>query len=252
MSSSVSREKVSVLILFCSADITTCQVTYGKKILLSLGGSTYSEAGFTTATFFTKANQLWTMFGRPAPGQSTAISKDRPFGAAMVDGFDFDFEKPTTNLVQFAQQLRTNMNADTTRTGRQWLLSVTPQCPFPDANMGSLLNSPLVKTDLVFVQFYNNPSCGLNAFTASSSQTFNFATWDKWAKQTSANKAVKVFLGVPGGPTAAGAGSYKSAGALGPIISFCKTFSSFGGVAMWDASQVFANSGFLTGVKAKL
>lgn len=192
------------------------------------------------------------MFGRPAAGQSTVMSKDRPFGAAVVDGFDFDFESTTTNLITFAQQLRANMNADTTRTGRQWLLTVSPQCPFPDKVMGSLLNSQIIKTDMVFVQFYNNPACGLNAFTGASTQTFNYATWDKWAKNTSANKAVKVFLGVPGGPTAAASGYYKSATELRPIITFCKTFTSFGGVAMWDASQVFANTGFLAGVKANL
>lgn len=61
-----------------------------------------------------------------------------------------------------------------------------------------------------------------------------------------------MFLGVPGGPNAAAPGYYKTASGLGPIIAFCKTFTSFGGVAMWDASQVFANTGFLDGVKAKL
>jgi len=66
------------------------------------------------------------------------------------------------------------------------------------------------------------------------------------------NKAVKVFLGVPGGPTAAAPGYYKTASGLGPVISFCKTFTSFGGASKWDASQVFANTGFLAGVRAKL
>jgi chitinase len=129
---------------------------------------------------------------------------------------------------------------------------VLPQCPFPDANMGSLLNSQLIETDMVFVQFYDNLAFGLNALTGVATQTSDFAMWDNWAKTTSLNKAVKVFLGASGGPTAAAPGYHKVATALCPIITFCKPFSSFGGVAMWDASQVFANTGFWTGVRSKL
>lgn len=39
---------------------------------------------------------------------------------------------------------------------------------------------------------------------------------------------------------------------LAPIIEYCKTFASFGGVMMWDASQAYANDGFLSGVKGAL
>jgi chitinase len=75
--------------------------------------------------------------------------------------------------------------------------------------------------------------------------------WDNWAKTVSKNPDVKVFLGVPAGPTAAGAG-YESASALTDVINYCKAFSSFGGVMMWDASQAWANQGFLSGVASAL
>lgn len=67
----------------------------------------------------------------------------------------------------------------------------------------------------------------------------------------SANPNVKILLGVPGGPTGAGSG-YESASSLSDVINYCKTFSSFGGVMMWDASQAYANSGFLAGVASDL
>ena len=76
-------------------------------------------------------------------------------------------------------------------------------------------------------------------------------TWDNWAKTQSKNPNVKVLLGVPASPSAAGSG-YASPSTLSGIISYCKTFSSFGGVMMWDASQAYANNGFLDSVKGTL
>ena len=66
-----------------------------------------------------------------------------------------------------------------------------------------------------------------------------------------ANKGVKIFLGVPAGPSAAGSG-YAPVESLAKIIEYCKSFDSFGGVMMWDASQAYANEGFLPGVKGAL
>ncbi len=58
-------------------------------------------------------------------------------------------------------------------------------------------------------------------------------------------------LGVPGDSGAAGSG-YEPPSTLASIISYAKTFSSFGGVMIWDMSQVWANSGFLDGVSSAL
>lgn len=62
------------------ADIKTCQAA-GKVVLLSLGGSigTYGFSSSSQATTF--ATTLWNLFG----GGS---SSTRPFGSAVVDGFD--------------------------------------------------------------------------------------------------------------------------------------------------------------------
>lgn len=145
-------------------------------------------------------------------------------------------------------------------TSKPYYLTAAPQCPYPDIATNDLLNGN-VTFDAIFVQFYNN-YCGVNAFnpapsdssasTANQQNAFNFATWNDWARNGgSQNKNVKVFLGVPAGPTAAGSG-YLTAEALKPVIQYAKGFASFGGVMAWDASQAAANGGWLAGVRSAL
>jgi chitinase len=142
------------------------------------------------------------------------------------------------------------MTASTSTTGKSYFLTAAPQCPYPDAADGAML-AGAVYFDAIWVQFYNN-YCGLQSFTVGSStqNNFNFATWDNWAKTVSLNPNVKIILGIPGN-TGAGAG-YQSGSTLASIISYCKSFSSFGGVMIWDMSQVYANSGFLNSVSSDL
>jgi chitinase len=229
-------------------DIAECQSTYGKTILLSVGGATYTEGGFSSsAAAVTAANNLWSIFGPPASGSSSP----RPFGNSVIDGFDFDFESTASNIVSFANQLRSLMTASTSTTGKSYFLTAAPQCPYPDAADGAML-AGAVYFDAIWVQFYNN-YCGLQSFTAGSStqNNFNFATWDNWAKTVSLNPNVKIILGIPGNTGAAGSG-YTSGSTLASIISYCKSFSSFGGVMIWDMSQVYANAGFLNAVSSDL
>lgn len=230
----------------CSEDITTCQ-GLGKTILLSIGGSTYSEGGFSsTEAAIAGAQLLWQTFG-PV---SSDTSINRPFGDAVVDGFDFDFESTVDNMPTFANELRTLFAEDTSKT---YFLTAAPQCPYPDVADNPMLDGT-VYFDAIWVQFYNN-YCGINSYVAGSTtqDDFNFDTWDTWAKSTSLNPDVKVFLGIPGDTTAASSG-YESASTITSIVDFIQTsgYSSFGGVMIWDASQVYANSGFLSGIASAL
>ncbi|XXH05374.1 hypothetical protein Hte_011800 [Hypoxylon texense] len=198
-------------------DIKTCQ-SQGKTITLSIGGATYTEGGFSdSASAESAADNVWSLFG------SDTSAANRPFGSAVVDGFDFDFESTTQNFVPFASRLRSHMDSD---TSKKYYLSAAPQCPYPDAAMNDMLNGAIA---------FNN---------------FNFETWDNWAKSTSKNPSVKLLLGVPAN-TGAG-GGYLSASALAPVIQYSKQFSSFGGVMMWDMSQLYQNPGFLDSVYGSL
>jgi chitinase len=87
--------------------------------------------------------------------------------------------------------------------------------------------------DFVWVQFYNN-YCSVQG-------SFNFDTWDNWATTQSKNPNVKVYLGVPGSTTAANSG-YVPYTTLTSTIDSLKSYKSFGGVMMWDASQAYANT----------
>ncbi|KAF2165664.1 glycoside hydrolase family 18 protein [Zasmidium cellare ATCC 36951] len=229
-------------------DIKTCQQKYGKKILVSIGGQGYTEGGFKDRqTAINNANLLWNMFG-PVNSSSKAL---RPFHDAVVDGFDIDVEQKNNYFRAFGLQMKTLMNAD---KSKQFYLTAAPQCPYPDANLDPMLNDPNggVPFDAVFVQFYNNPGCDVRSFTTGTAtqSKFNFQTWHNWATSKSANKNVKIFLGVPAGKT--GGAGYMTAAQLKPIINYCKGFSSFGGVMAWDASQAYANKPFLNDVKTTL
>lgn len=123
-------------------DFKTCQTTYGKTILLSLGGTTYTEGGFASpGAAIAAADNVWAMLG---PQSSSSVA--RSFGAAVVDGFDLDFESNIQNMVPFANQLHSHMDS----TGKRYLLSITPQCMFLDAYNKELLDGQ-VFFDLVMI-----------------------------------------------------------------------------------------------------
>jgi chitinase len=187
---------------------------------------------------------MWQTFGPVS--SNTAVH--RPFGDAVIDGFDFDFESSVNNMPAFGNQLRSYFSQDTSKT---YYLTAAPQCPYPDAADNPMLDGS-VYFDAVWVQFYNN-YCGLQSYVAGTTtqNNFNFDTWDNWAHTTSLNPNVKVFLGIPANTGAAGSG-YEPVSTLTSIISYVQSFSSFGGVMMWDATQAYANGGFISGIQSAL
>ncbi|KAH8174676.1 glycosyl hydrolases family 18 domain-containing protein [Sarocladium implicatum] len=218
-------------------DIKECQDKYGKTILLSIGGATYGQGGWPTIDEAEEAaDMVWEMFG--PVDQSSSV--ERPFGKAVVDGFDFDFEAYVRNIVPFGRRLRTLMDSC---VEKPFYLTSAPQCVYPDAANGPALAGE-VFFDFIMIQFYNN-YCGINNFREEqqSQNAFNFDVWDMWARNVSANPDVKLLLGIPAN-TGGGAG-YTSGSKLAAAIEYSKDFSSFGGVMLWDMSQLYANEGFL-------
>ena len=217
------------------ADIAECQ-SKGKTILLSLGGATYTQGGFSSSSAAESAAQtVWDMFGT-----NTASGADRPFGNTVIDGFDFDFESGVNNLEPFAAKLRSLMDA----SGKKMYLTAAPQCVYPDYADNPALSSG-VAFDFLMIQYYNN-GCGASSFVpgATTQWNFNFDVWDNWAKTVSANKNVKLLLGLPAN-TGAGSG-YVSGSQLSAVIQECQKYSSFGGSMLWDMSQLYANLSFLS------
>ncbi|KIK15775.1 carbohydrate-binding module family 5 protein [Pisolithus microcarpus 441] len=222
---------------FLGPDIEACQAA-GKILTISLGGASGS-AGFSNdsqAQAF--AQTVWDLF-------LEGNSPDRPFGSAVLDGVDLDIEGGSqTGYAAFVTTLRTLM-----ASGRkQYYVTAAPQCPYPDAYIGTTLNA--VGFDAVYVQFYNN-WCGLTNFNNTNVSMPN-KNWDNWAKTVSPNPNVKVYIGAPASQSAAGSG-YVDASTFAAIIQQTQSqYSSFGGVMLWDASQAYANSRYDKAVKNAL
>ncbi|CAO3592812.1 unnamed protein product [Absidia cylindrospora] len=222
----------------CSAiasDIKFCQ-SKGKAVTLSLGGAT-GGAGFQSddqaSTF---ADNVWNLF-------MGGSSSTRPFGDAVLDGIDLDIEGGGSNYYgTFLTKLRAHFSG----ASKKYYVTAAPQCVYPDANLGATISQNSI--DAIYVQFYNNP-CGLQTWGTSG---WNYGVWDYWAKNISPNKNIKVYIGAPASPTAAG-GGYVPLSTLSNIaLTTRKSFPSFGGVMFWDASQAVANGNIDAGIKQAL
>ncbi|KAJ2703191.1 Chitinase 2 [Coemansia sp. IMI 203386] len=210
-------------ILHCpqiARDIKYCQ-SKGKTVVLSMGGASGAYGFSSNKEGADFADVVWDMFFK-------GESDKRPFDDAVLDGIDLDIEGGApTGYSAFIKRLRGHYAAD---PDRKYYIAAAPQCPFPDAYLGSTLNNAWF--DMVFVQFYNN-YCGVNAYPG----WFNFKDWDNWAKTESKNKDVKVFIGVPGSPSAASSG-YIDGSPLSKIYKdVVSQYSSIGGIMTWDVSQ---------------
>lgn len=205
-----------------------------------MGGASYSEGGFSDPdSGIASAQLVWAMFG-PEQANSSLL---RPFGSAEVDGFDFDFESATSNMVPFGVELRRLVDEATSAGGKPYYITAAPQCPYPDeANQEALEGG--VFFDFIMVQFYNN-YCGVQSFNPGSVEqnSFNMRIWDEWAANKSLNPKAKVLVGIPASD--GGGAGYTEGEVLTGAIEYSKTYVSFGGVMMWDMSQLYANEGYL-------
>ncbi|KAI5124432.1 hypothetical protein M0805_008316 [Coniferiporia weirii] len=219
-----------------AADVEACQAK-GKIVTISLGGATGS-VGFTSdsqAESF--ADTIWNLF-------LGGTSDTRPFGSAVLDGVDLDIEGGSSaSYPAFVNRIRSYTNA----ASKTYYVTAAPQCPYPDASLGSVLNS--AEFDAVYVQFYNNV-CGLNNYDLA--QDWDFGLWDNWARTVSPNPNAKIYIGAPASSSAAGQG-YLAAADLNAIATKMRnSFPSFGGVMLWDASQAYANGRYDVAVKNSL
>ncbi|KAF5392182.1 hypothetical protein D9757_001373 [Collybiopsis confluens] len=210
---------------FMAADIQTCQAA-GKIVTLSMGGAT----GAATFTSDAQARVSQTLSG--------IFSWE---DLRVLDGLDLDIEGGgSTGFAAFVTRIRSHAAG----ASKPYYISAAPQCPFPDAFLGPILNA--VGFDFVYVQFYNN-FCEL-----SVPSQYNFAQWDNWAKTTSPNRNVKIYVGAPASPTAANNGYVPPATLAGILQSTKAQFSSFGGAMLWDISQAFANGRYDQSAKSAL
>ncbi|KAJ7169534.1 glycoside hydrolase family 18 protein [Mycena filopes] len=219
-----------------AADIKTCQ-SKGKLVTISLGGQTGSVGFGSDAQGTAFAQTIWNLF-------LGGTSSTRPFGTAVLDGVDLDIEGGGgTGYAAFVNTIR-SLSAG---ASKRYYITAAPQCVYPDAALGSVLNT--ANFDAIYVQFYNNP-CGLQTYPTASA--WNFGIWDQWARTLSPNPNVKVYIGAPASSSAAG-GGYVDIATLSKIaVAMRKSFPSFGGVMLWDASQAYQNNRYDLAIKNAL
>lgn len=225
---------------------------------LSLGGAT-GGAGFQSdSQASTFADNVWNLF-------MGGSSSTRPFGDAVLDGIDLDIEGGGSNCKSFDERnlpwlltflssslldygtFLTKLRSYFSKANKKYYVTAAPQCVYPDANLGATISQNSI--DAIYVQFCksaypsgsrhfwaltyylidNNP-CGLQTWGTSG---WNYGVWDYWAKNISPNKDIKVYIGAPASPTAAG-GGYVPVNTLSTIaLSTRQSFPSFGGVMFW-------------------
>ncbi|RKP38232.1 glycoside hydrolase superfamily, partial [Dimargaris cristalligena] len=213
--------------------VKRCQAA-GKTILLSLGGQeggyelTSAEQGQTVAT------DVWNMF-------LGGSGDTRPFGDAVLDGVDLDIEKnAAAGYTDFIKTLRQLYDTD---KNHAYYIAAAPLCHYPDLVMPQTYNEAWF--DMLFIQFYNSP-CGVDNF---GTQSFNYHLWDFWARVYSVNKNVKIYVGIPASTYSALSG-YVPAERLMQITDFLqKTYTSFGGVMLYDISESRPNGDYSKKIK---
>ncbi|RDB30996.1 Chitinase 1 [Hypsizygus marmoreus] len=212
-----------------AGDIKACQAR-GKIVTISLGGATGSATFSSDAQARTFAETVWNLF-------LGGTSSTRPFADAILDGVDLDIEGGTgKGLAAFVTRIRELSNG----ASKRYYITAAPQCPFPDAYLGSAISA--VGFDAVYVQVSPLIRPFLSPYSHSSPV-------DNWAKTTSPNKNIKVYIGAPAASSAAGSG-YIDAATLGRIAQETRSkYSSFGGIMLWDASQAYGNGRYDVAIK---
>ncbi|PWW76177.1 glycoside hydrolase [Tuber magnatum] len=126
-------------------EITACQAA-GKKVLMSLGGESTTVNSLSDDKSATElGDNLWKLFG-----EGKGLEAKRPFGGALIDGFDIDNEnKDSRGYSKLISTLRAHFKTGT----KKYYMSAAPQCPMPDKSVGEAV----YQVDYLFIQHYNNP-----------------------------------------------------------------------------------------------
>ncbi|KKP04276.1 heterokaryon incompatibility protein [Trichoderma harzianum] len=219
-------------------DIKYCQ-SQGKKIMLSIGGGGGSVQFDNMTSIQDLANQLWGMFG-PVQANYTG---PRPFGTAVLDGFDMDIENPDSafSYAFFVQEMNQLFETD---HSKKYYMTGAPQCIVPDANMGDMMFNG--KFDLLYIQFYNTPQCSARGAISGynpkdgSLQYFSYDAFQEFITVSfSQSKGAKLYIGLPASPDAADNDEnyFLTPDEAAKLINEYRYHPGFGGIMLWDAGS---------------
>lgn len=200
-----------------SSDIRSCQ-SRNIKVMLCIGGATsqnYTLASPEDARQV--ATYLWNNF---LGGKSSS----RPLRDAVLDEIDFVIEGGKT---QYWDELARNLSGYSNQSKKVYL-TASPQCVFPDACLGTALNTGIF--DYVWTQFYNNPPCQYT--TGNVVNLLN--SWGEWTSKTPST--AKIFLGLPASPNASSTntGFIPLSELISEVLPTIKNSTKYGKVMLWS------------------
>ncbi|KZF20453.1 glycoside hydrolase family 18 protein, partial [Xylona heveae TC161] len=212
-------------------DIPYCQAR-GKKVLLSFGGSWppgYYIKNDTTAVNF--ADFVWGAFGP----KKDSWTGPRPFGDVSLDGFDFDIESLESSLPGpsylssgYATMISHLRELFAEEQSKDFYISGAPQCVIPDAHLADAVQNSWF--DFLFIQFYNTPVC------SARSSNISFLEWVDFVEKYAANKALKIYIGLPAGQDANN-NFYLTLDEVETLVAAYKDNALFGGLMLWEATS---------------
>lgn len=217
---------------YCSQieeDILTCQ-SFGIKVLLSIaGGNNVTFSPGTAVEGEQAAHTLYDMFN-PAGNNDV-----KPFGKAEIDGFDMDLEywgSGCENKINSNHTGRISLYSHLRKiwTSKQLILSVAPQCVYPDAQFMELMASTEADIDMVLVQFYSSGQCAIY-----NTDGFEL-TWLKWQdlfENSFAGRKIRMYPTLQGYNSSSYWGSSSLSTAYKRLIDK-KNLSFIGGFGLWD------------------
>ncbi|GAB2293987.1 hypothetical protein Dimus_028203 [Dionaea muscipula] len=191
-----------------ASEIKHCQ-SIGVKLFLSIGGGAGNYTLTSKEDAESVAQYIWNNY-------LGGVSTSRPLGEAVLDGVDFDIELGSTEHYE-----------DLARSfaKKKVYLSAAPQCPFPDAHLGTALKTGLF--DYVWVQFYNNPSCEY----LNSNVSNLISSWKLWASKEYIRK---LLMGLPAAPQAAGSGYIPPGVLISQVLPKIKRTCKYKGVMLYS------------------
>ncbi|KAI4719364.1 glycoside hydrolase [Aureobasidium sp. EXF-10727] len=210
-----------------AANITRCQ-SLGKKVMISLGGSS-SDLDLANATDAQQAaTTLWNVFGA-----GTDTPDIRPFGNVTLDGFDFDYEN----------------YADTTYVD---VLSATLQSLFKTASPDRYISaSPLCvnntvmpydfykNANFIWPRFYNANACKAGGKGYNNSVT----AWSNFLVGVESNIGPhypRFYIGALGFENYNNGGGFVAPDDFGDLVEYTKDRvgkERFGGVSVWEGTD---------------
>lgn len=198
---------------------------------------------------------LWQAFGPIQDG----YTGPRPFGDAVVDGFDFDIESiikadqdPADAYRGYGTMVNTlrEVFALEPADSKTYYISASPQCIVPDQHLSLAIETSWF--DFLFIQFYNTPQCSARAYFDHTFGAYggpptdiSFDAWVEYVLQNSFNPDVKLYLGLPADEKAAyNPEHYLTRQEAKKILHHfqCKYPESFSGAMLYEATYSENNS----------